>query len=166
MQDKAVEKLRGSKSLDENGKIVAEYLAERCREDASMAEDVLHEKKTMAGCMAYIRGQAKKQAKNGMAMVKDSVVYEWAEDYFRQDPSKMKDTSQENADKAVKTERKKATEPQKTPERSGKTADASTIGENKNEVAEKPVEPRKQSAKKKKNDEIDGQMSLFDFMGA
>ena len=166
MQDKAVEKLRGSKSLDENGKIVAEYLAERCREDASMAEDVLHEKKTMAGCMAYVREQAKKQAKNGMAMVKDSVVYEWAEDYFRQDPSKMKDGPKEKTEKVAKAERKKAVEPLKTPEKDGKKAGASTIGGTGKKTTVEHEEPRKQSAKKKKNDEIDGQMSLFDFMGA
>jgi len=166
MPVEAIEKLQGEmKDLDTSGKAVAEYLIRRCNEDPSMKEDVAHEKKTMKGCMSFVKSQARKQAKDGVAIIEDKTVYEWAEDYFRQDPAKMKDEP--------KTAAKKKTEKaQKTPEKAASDPKVvETVQEGKKPTTppkapdrDADIKPRKKTQKKK--DEVDGQMSLFDFMGA
>ena len=165
MPAEAIEKLYGEmKDLDAGGKAIAEYLIRRCNEDPSMKEDVAHEKKTMKGCMSFVKSQARKQAKDGVAIIEDKTVYEWAEDYFRQDPAKMKDEPT-----AVRKMQEKA---QKTPEKAenGSKVVETASDEKKPTVAPKAPDrdadskPRKKPQKKK--DEVDGQMSLFDFMGA
>lgn len=65
------------------GKMILKYIEEN-------ASDVLVAKinsgsKTMDQCMSFIMSEAKKQAKNGMAMVEDSVVYGWAVHFFEED---------------------------------------------------------------------------------
>lgn len=52
-------------------------------------------------CFAYIREQARKQAKNGCAMVEDCVVYGWAVHYFEdewQAEAKKKASDKKKAD--------------------------------------------------------------------
>ena len=165
MPAEAIEKLHDDmKDLDTSGKAIAEYLIRRCNEDPSMKEDVAHEKKTMKGCMSFVKSQARKQAKDGVAIIDDKTVYEWAEDYFRQDPAKIKDEPKT----AV---RKKPEKAQKTPEKAesgSKVVDTVTKEQKPTAALKAPdrdavTKPRK---KPKKKDEIDGQMSLFDFMGA
>ncbi len=53
------------------------------------ASDVLVEKintgsRTLAGCMAYVTGEAKKQAKDGCACIDDATVFGWAVHYFEE----------------------------------------------------------------------------------
>lgn len=71
---------------DGNGKRILEYIEEN-------ASDVLVAKinsgsKTMADCMNFILGEAKKQAQKGCAMIEDSVVYGWAIHFFEEDSIK------------------------------------------------------------------------------
>ena len=48
-----------------------------------LGDDIAKDDKSLDGCMAYIKNLAKKQASNGVAVIEDSKVYEWAEDYYR-----------------------------------------------------------------------------------
>ncbi len=57
---------------------VVEYLLSR--ED--MNDKYLNESKSLKSMVDFIKGQAKKQAKNGMAMIEDEVVYGWAIHYW------------------------------------------------------------------------------------
>ena len=50
------------------------------RED--MNEKYLNEEKSLAQMVEFIKGEARKQEKNGMAMIKDEVVFGWAIHYF------------------------------------------------------------------------------------
>ena len=165
MPVEAIEKLNGEmKDLDASGKAIAEYLIRRCNEDPSMKEDVAHEKKTMKGCMSFVKSQARKKAKDGVAIIEDKTVYEWAEDYFRQDPAKMKDEPKAAA-------KKKPEKAEKTPEKAAKGPKVVETAPEEKKATEAPKAPdrdhdTKPKKKKQKNDEIDGQMSLFDFMGA
>ncbi len=57
------------------------------------ASDVLVEKinagnKSMAGCLDYVKSQAKERAMNGVAMVEDIEVFGWAIHYFEEDSIK------------------------------------------------------------------------------
>ena len=57
---------------------IVEYLLSR--ED--MNAKYLNEEKSLSQMISYIRSEAKKQAKNGVAMIEDEVVYGWAIHYF------------------------------------------------------------------------------------
>lgn len=75
--------LKGAK--DEYKKLIVEHLVKRIKEDSGLGDDVAKDGKTLDGCMAYIKDQAKKHASNGVAVIEDAKVYEWAEDYYRSD---------------------------------------------------------------------------------
>lgn len=57
---------------------IIEYLLSR--ED--MNEKYLNEEKSLKQMIDFIRTEAQKEAKNGMAMIEDEVVYGWAIHYF------------------------------------------------------------------------------------
>lgn len=57
---------------------VVDYLC--TRED--MNEKYLNEEKDLKAMIEFIRAEAKKQSKNGVAMIEDEIVYGWAIHYF------------------------------------------------------------------------------------
>lgn len=75
--------LKGSK--DEYKKLIVAHLTKRIKEDSGLGDDVAKDGKTLDGCMTYIKDKARKSASNGVAVIKDDQVYEWAEDYYRSD---------------------------------------------------------------------------------
>ena len=79
----AIEKLNKGAKGNAYMEAIAEYLVGRVKEDKGLADDVMNPQKTMKKCLAYVKEQAREQAEDGVAMIKDEVVYEWAEDYFR-----------------------------------------------------------------------------------
>jgi len=64
---------------------IIEYLLSR--ED--MNEKYLNEEKSLKQMVDFIKGQAQKQANNGMAMIEDEVVYGWAIHYFDEPNEKL-----------------------------------------------------------------------------
>lgn len=81
----AINKLNGESKDTEYKKLIVAHLIKRVKEDSGLGDDVARDGKTLDGCIAYIRDQAKKQASNGVAVIEDAKVYEWAEDYYRSD---------------------------------------------------------------------------------
>ncbi|MGO5158717.1 MULTISPECIES: Cas9 inhibitor AcrIIA9 family protein [unclassified Bilifractor] len=144
---------------------VRDYLKKRAEEDESMAEDILDEKKTMDECCTYIFRRARHQlpinASEGW--IKNETIYEWSEDYWR--------ATEEDVKKvivgSVKSKKSKPkANPSKTvadPTEDPKKADTpKTAQENKADpVAKSEPKPKKKS---KKKGELEGQMSLFDFI--
>lgn len=65
---------------------IVEYLI--TRED--MNDKYLNEEKTLKQMVDFIRLQAQQQAKDGMAMIQDEVVYGWAIHYFDESNEKLK----------------------------------------------------------------------------
>lgn len=57
------------------------------RED--MNEKYLNEEKSLKQMIEFIRREAQKQAKDGMAMIKDEVVFGWAIHYFDESNEKL-----------------------------------------------------------------------------
>lgn len=47
-----------------------------------MEKDFLKEEKNLKEMVEYMKGLAKKQAVNGLAIIEDEVVYDWAKEYF------------------------------------------------------------------------------------
>lgn len=78
-----------SDKLNPQEEIVKRYLDEQSTKDEALR--ALYVPSKIKNCFEYIRAQAKKQAKNGCAMVEDSVVYKWARDYYLEELPKKAD---------------------------------------------------------------------------
>lgn len=124
-------------------------------------------------CIKYIMDQARKLKSGNCAMVKDSVVYEWAEDYYRLDDKALEE---KKAVEAKEREKKQKADQQKRLDGMKKRAEkkAETAGKDKaaketpkpEAKADKPKkEPEKKEAPKKRSNELEGQMDLFSMMG-
>lgn len=82
----AIEKLNKEMSeKDDFVNSVISYLIERCKSDNGLAEDICQNHKTWEKCLNYIKSKAIKYLKNKNGYIPDSVVFEWAEDYFHLD---------------------------------------------------------------------------------
>ena len=127
----AVEKLEAAKkTAGTQEQMILDYLIGRAREDTGVAEDVMQEHKTFQKCMDYIMGKARKQATKGVAMVKDSTVYEWAEDYYHLDDAEQAKKEAEEAKKRREDAKK---------EKAGKEKEDGKKAEK--EKAAEPAEP-------------------------
>lgn len=172
---------------DGSGNIIIAWLMRRIGEDEGFAEDVSDQKKSFEGCMKYIRSKARQEARNGMAMIEDKTVYEWAEDYYRGTAEaiekvlgKFSPTKQKAAEGA-RSSQVKSKVSQKKPGVSQAVSQRpdpdSALAEKKASVhipatvrtgtdnGKRETANKVDSRKKKKSGDIDGQMSLFDFMG-
>lgn len=96
--------------------IIKEYLEKKAQGDAVFAQKFVErcnkEKDAIAGCCAFIEKEARKEAKNGCAVIEDAKVFGWAMHYFDEGIAVPKNApaarveigSTANApDKAVKT---------------------------------------------------------------
>ena len=105
------EELKQAKDKDFADPIIT-HLLKRCEEDPGMAEDVAQAHKTWSKCFKYIQDQARKRAKGNCAAIRDDVVYEWAEDYFRLDDKaleekKEKERKEQEAKRKAEAAKKK-----------------------------------------------------------
>lgn len=98
----AINKLNGESKDTGYKKLIVAHLIKRIKEDSGLGDDVARDGKTLDGCIAYIRDQAKKQASNGVAVIEDARVYEWAEDYYRSDVVDPKPAAKPTAKPASK----------------------------------------------------------------
>lgn len=161
LKQRAKEKLEGElkNAKDKNfADPVITYLLKRCEEDDGLAEDVLQNHKTWEKCYGYIYEQARKQKSGNCAVVRDDVVYEWAEDYFHLDDKaieekKKKEEKERRKSQKQETEKRKQQNSKQKPGKektSEKTPDAKSV-----------KEVKKKTPKK---NEPEGQMSLFDLL--
>lgn len=134
---------------------VIEHLIARCKESESLAADICQDHKTWEKCYKHIYEQARKQAKGNSCVVRDDVVFEWAEDYFRKDDKAEEEKkAKEAAERKKKQDKKSKTDDKK------KEASKPAI-----EQEKKPEAPKPQSKPKKNNKDIDGQLDIFSMMG-
>lgn len=139
------------------------YLLKRCDEDDGLAADVLQSHKTWEKCFSYIYSKARNQSKGNSAVVRDEVVYEWAEDYYHQDDKAIEQAkAKENADR----KKQQKEDQKKRIERMEKNHEKNGPSKNSGKHKETP-EPKKQEEVKPKphNKELDGQLDLFSLMG-
>lgn len=139
----AIEKLKNElKNANDKdfAKTIIEYLVGRVKEDEHLASDVMQGHKTWKKCVNYLFEQARKQAGSSRsAAVRDDVVYEWAEDYYRKDDKAEEERKAKEA--AARKQRKKEASKEKS--------------------KAKPAEDKPKKSPK----EMDGQMDLFSMMG-
>ena len=142
-------------------KPVIGFLIGRCRESESLAEDICQSHKTWDKCYTYIFERARKQSNSRSAVIRDEVVYEWAEDYFHLDDKAAEEAKAKKAAEQVKKGKGAAAKKRKEMKEKQKEAKAKPVVQK----AEKPVTEKKEDKPKKKGKEIEGQMDLFSLMG-
>lgn len=157
-KQKLEEELKQAKDKDFADPIIA-HLLKRCEEDSGMAEDVVQSHKTWSKCFEYIQDQARKRAKGNCAAIRDDVVYEWAEDYFRLDDKALEE-KKEKERKEQEAKRKAEAAKRKT----GSGKQKKKTDSKKDDREKKTVEPEKKNDRAPKNKEPEGQMSLFDLL--
>lgn len=91
MKEKAIEKLQ--KEIDSNKKnqyigIIGKFLIGHINEKESFAEHVLKDGKTINGSIEAMKSEAKKKAKNGMAMLSDEEGFAIVVKYFEKAEAK------------------------------------------------------------------------------
>lgn len=81
--------------------ILIRYIMKRCTESDTLCESVVQEHKSWTRCMKYVTEKAREFAVNQVACIEGTVVFEWAEDYFRLDDKEAveKEIAEENARK-------------------------------------------------------------------
>lgn len=167
IKQKAKEKLEAEKKKATQKNFadpIIAYLLKRCEEDQGLAEDVMQEGKTWSKCFNYIVEQARKQSNGRSAYVEDSVVYEWAEDYYHK-YEKPEPAKKEKGKKPATT--KKAEAPTKKVAENKKDVQKTKSG---SETSEKPAKKDAASKQRKtektstKSSGLNGQMSLFDLL--
>lgn len=164
--DGAVAKLQGElkKAKEGYAEPILSHMIDRCKESETLADAVCQTHKTWEKCFKYIMDQARKLKSGNCAMVKDSVVYEWAEDYYRLDDKALEE---KKTKEAKEREKKQKADQQKRLDGMKKRAEKKAKAETKLEAkANKPKkEPEKKEAPKKRSNELEGQMDLFSMMG-
>lgn len=151
-KEKLEKELEGDKDKSFAEPVIG-YLLGRCAEDEGLSQDVIQEHKTWKKCIAYIYEKARKQAVGNRAAIRDSVVYEWAEDYYH------KDDKAEEAEKARKETEKKEKRKKENTEKAAKAK--------KKPAKAVPAQEKKtdQPRPKKKNKDMEGQLDMFSMMG-
>lgn len=132
------------------------YLLERCEEDEGLAQDVAQDHKTWKKCRDYIYKKAKKRAVDNQAVVRDEVVFEWAEDYYhKDDKAEEEKKAKQEVKRKEKQKKKVAAKKPENQDKHGKTASA---------PAKKEDEPKKRSEPKKTEKNMEGQMDMFSMI--
>ena len=155
-KEKLEKELKGDKDKNFAEPVIG-YLLGRCAEDEGLSQDVVQEHKTWKKCVGYIYDQANNQAVGNKAAVRDSEVYEWAEDYYH------KDDKAEEAEKARKEAKRKEKQKKAAADRASKEkknpAKATPASEKKED------KPKEQTKPKKNNKDMEGQLDMFSMMG-
>lgn len=163
----AIEKLNNERAKAQSNyeKMVADALVKRCKESKALCEDVLKANKTLANCFEYIKSKAKKEAKNGCAVVEDDKVYEWAEDYYHAQnldidkPKPKTEAPKYDVKKAIA--QAQASVAKSAPKKSAPQKKATVVQLPKKQTA--PTKPTPKPAPKTPTIKVnsDGQFSLF-----
>ena len=82
MIQRAIDKIDKEMEADENLKAIANYIIDRLITNEENAAKILDKKKSLKTCFDKIKSEAKKLAKNGLAVVADEVVFSWVREYF------------------------------------------------------------------------------------
>lgn len=122
--------------------IIEKYLNDRCKEDLVLKEKMETSGKTINGCIGFIYGKARKEAKNENTIaIKDEVVFGWAVHYFLEDEILEKDV---NNSRHVKVKTNANTENNEDDEEQpNKSSKKATTNNSKNKVKEKQKEQAK-----------------------
>ncbi len=94
-------KVLASEVKDEAVLEIVKYLISR----TDMDDKYLNEEKSLKQMLDFIVNEAKKKAKNNMAMIKDDVVFKWAIHYWDEDNKDLDLSSSDNVKNIEKKEK-------------------------------------------------------------
>lgn len=160
-------KEQAKKKLDEELKnaddktfanLVIKQLLKRCVEDSGLAEDVIQEHKTWSKCVEYIYDKAQKQMHEMQAVVRDIVVYEWAEDYYHKDDKAEEEAKAKEEAERIKRQKEAGQKKKK------EVANKKTVIKDSNENSKKQPAKKVETPKKNTKD-VKGQLDIFSIMG-
>lgn len=79
---KAIDKIdkEADRMKDDTAVRIASYIIDNYITSAENAEKVMN--KTLSDCISSVRSKAKKQAKNGYAMIEDRTVWNWVKEFY------------------------------------------------------------------------------------
>lgn len=140
---------------------IIEYLLKRCSEDEGMAADVVQEHKTWERCFDHIYAKARKQATGSCAVVRDDVVYEWAEDYYHLDD---KAEAEKKAKEDAERKKRQAETAKRTPKAKAKKKVSTSATPKAKAAEEEPKQELKPEKPKRNNRDMEGQMDIFSLM--
>lgn len=166
---KAIRKLNDElNKLSDHSKCFAEpcinYLKKRCKEEDGICEDILLPHKTWAKCYKYIYNQAEKLLHRRNGPVCDDTVFEWAEDYFRQDDKAIEEQKAEEEAKRNEKQSKAVTQANIKPRAAKLSPPKKEKGTDK-PTAKPSTKPDEKAPRKKRTKDIEGQMDIFSIMG-
>lgn len=93
------------KKLDKKyAQAIADYLLKRIETDECLLNKLNETNKTLKGCINYIKVEAKKQADDNVAIMKDDDVYELAVHYFLEDSISNEENEDEESTEDVELE--------------------------------------------------------------
>ena len=137
---------------------IADYLLKRIESDECLKEKLETTTKTLKGCLAYVKSEAKKQAEDNVAVIMDSEVYEWAVHYF------LEDSLNNEPKKETKVESKPKKEEAPKVEEPVQTEKVETLfGEEEITKEKKKSIPKAPKVKKDIKEDFQEQLTLFDF---
>ncbi|HJI49225.1 MAG TPA: PcfK-like family protein [Oscillospiraceae bacterium] len=79
---KAIDKIdtEADRMKDDTAVRITSYIIDNYITSTENAEKVMN--KTLSDCISSVRSKAKKQAKNGYAMIEDRTVWNWVKDFY------------------------------------------------------------------------------------
>lgn len=167
IKDRAKKKLETELNNSNNKEFaepVIKNLLKRINESESLADDICKPNKTWEKCSKYIYDQARKQLKGSSGAVRDDVVYEWAEDYFRKDDKNDEEKKEKAKEKSSSNNQMNKTD--KKAETAQQKAEKKSDLQKPKTKAEEKAEKSNQEAKPKKNSKnMEGQIDMFSLLG-
>ena len=141
---------------------IADYLLKRIESDECLKEKLETTTKTLKGCLAYVKSEAKKQAEDNVAVIMDSEVYEWAVHYFLEDSLNNEPKNEPKKETKVESKPKKEETPKV--EEPVQTEKVETLfGEEEITKEKKKSTPKAPKVKKDIKEDFQEQLTLFDF---
>lgn len=82
IMQKAINKIdtEADRMKDDTAVRITSYIIDNYITSAENAEKVMN--KTLSDCISSVRSKAKKQAKNGYAMIEDKTVWNWVKEFY------------------------------------------------------------------------------------
>lgn len=127
-------------------KAIAAYLIQRAQQDRFLLEAMAKEGKSLDGVLAYVKSEARKQQREGVAVIPDEEVYQWAVHYVIEDSLDCEPKEGLTIETAAKTK--------KTAAKTKKSVEKAT------ESGAEPVEKPRKTLKAQVDDQL-----TFDFGG-
>ena len=103
MIEEAIEKVSNeiAKIKAPYGEALGTYIITNLLDTEENAKKVMDEKKTLDGCLSFIKGKAKESAVNGVAMIDEDTVYGWLREYYGIKEQKDTPVPEESSRKVV-----------------------------------------------------------------